>query len=323
MTYEIKITKEHNGVSPKNFLNKTIDVSYSTLFKLLKEKRITLNGKKIKSDSRLKTGDIIKVWKDEIKLREAKESKEVESKDLGMELIFENNDFLVLNKLPGVVVQGATDNELSLSYHLQFLKEKNNYQGDFKYFHVHRLDKDTSGVLICSKNQIALRELNKIFRERSVVKKYQCLCFGTLKKKSGKIEINLDRNPDGAKEKVKVVSKTEGKTTLSFYKVLKEYTFQKEKFTLVEVEIKTGFMHQIRVHMKYIGNPIVCDKMYGNSFANNLFEDAQQSEILGTKGILDRQFLHAKSIEFDFLDKNYKFDADFTDDLNNCLKLLK
>ena len=309
MAYEIEIPKEYFGVSPKNFLKKKIDLSYRDLLKHLKNKRITLNGKKIKGDEKFKKGDVLKVWLDEIRLRDEKKVLKKDGKDLGMKLIFENDDFLILNKLPDVVVQGSQDVSLSLSYHLNYLKEKN--ESSEEYFHVHRLDKDTSGVLVCSKNTVALRDLNKIFREKNIVKKYVCLCVGEFESKEGKVECLLDRAPQHSKEKV-VVSKKSGKKSLSLYKVLSEYEYDNEIYSFVEVEIKTGFMHQIRVHMKSLGHPIVGDKMYGNSYVNRSFEK-----------VLNRQFLHSKEISFEYKDEKYKFEADLINDLKNTLKIMK
>lgn len=312
MTFEIKVTKEDAGVSPKGFLKKKLDVHYNKIFKMIKEKRLTLNGKKIKQEDKLKTGDIIKCWLDDVKLRSETEVYEKrDSKDFGIDTIFENEDFLVLNKLPGIIVQGAQDNETSLSLHLEYLKQKNKDTSNFQYFHVHRLDKDTSGVLVCAKNQIALRELNEVFRDKKITKKYVCLCDGSLPAKEGEIKVKLDRTPEGTKEKI-VVSKTSGKESLSYYKVLGEYEFKDEIVSLVEVEIKTGITHQIRVHMKHLGNPIIGDKMYGNNYVNKIFENS-----------LPRQFLHAKLLEFEFKGENYKFEAPLTKDLDSLMKKLK
>ena len=310
MPYEFKIDDEYSGISPKNFLKKKLDISYNQIFIHIKNKRITINGKKIKNDMKMKKGDIIKVWLDSIPKREEIETvlDRIEPKNLGMKTIFENKDFLVLNKLSGVVVQGAPDNESSLSYHLEFLRRKN--KDKTQYFHVHRLDKETSGVLICSKDMASRRILNEVFKKKDMKKVYVCLCEGKFTKKSGKVECKLDRTPPETREKV-VVSDI-GKDSLSLYKVINEFNFEGEKLSLVEVEIKTGITHQIRVHMKSLGHPIVGDRMYGNSYINNKF-----------KRLLDRQFLHAKEIDFEYEGKKYSFKADYTDDLNDVLRVLK
>ena len=286
MPYEIIITKEFDGVKPKNFLKKTLDIPFFKVIDFIRDKRITLNGKKIKKDDVLRTGAVIKVWKDDIKLREVKKEFR-EMKDLNIPIVFESDDFMVLNKPSGVIVQGAQDNSTSLSLHLAWYKNQINDKSDFEYFHVHRLDKETSGALVVAKNGQTLRELNRVFRDRGVAKKYICLCSGEFEEKRGKVEVFLERTPQEVREKVKVVKKKtlKAKRSLSFYKVIKEFEYKDEVFSLVEVEIKTGVTHQIRVHMKHLGHPIVGDKMYGNSAINRKFE-----------GKLDRQFLHASFI---------------------------
>ena len=307
MSFEIRVNKEDDGVKAKGFLKRNIDVSYQSLCKLLKNKRITLNGKKIKKDAVLSEGDVIKVWSEGIGLR--KKSKRFEnSKDLGMDVVYESEDFFVLNKLPGVVVQGAQEKEESLSLHLAYLKNYWDDKSDFEYFHVHRIDKQTSGALVIAKNKKALRDLNELFRKRKVVKKYICLCDGLFENESGEIDICLKRNPDGSNEKVSVSSDSDkdSKRTISRYRVLKEYEYEGEDFSLVEVEIETGFMHQIRVHMKYLGHPIVGDLMYGNSYIN---------EFVKAK----RQLLHASYLSFEYKGESHEIEVSLTKDFEEFL----
>lgn len=312
MPFDIEVGKEYDGVSPKSFLKKKLDVAYSRLPKLLRDKRITLNKKRIKKDSVLRSGDIVRVWLDDIKLREEKRNFE-KSEDLGIPVIYENEDFFVFNKPAGVVVQGAQDNDKSLSLHLAFLKRQNKDDDSFEYKHVHRLDKDTTGVLLVAKNIFALRDLNEIFRTKNIVKKYWCLCSGRFDHKEGKVSLFLKRTPEGSREKVMVAKEGESgaRKTLSLYKVLEEYKFRDEDFSLVEVELKSGFTHQIRFHMKYLGCPVVGDRMYGNSFVNGIFDR-----------VLMRQFLHAKSLSFDYKGKSYAFEADLSEDLKSVLKMI-
>ncbi|MFW5704394.1 MAG: RluA family pseudouridine synthase [Nanoarchaeota archaeon] len=301
MTDELIITKEFAGVKPKNFLSKRVDVPFYMLSKLLKEKRITINGKKIKQDTVFEEGDVIKLWPKDMAFKTL-EKKQNDSKDLGIEIIFENEDFLVLNKPAGVIVQGAQDNQTSLSLHLAFLKEKNNDNSDCEYIHVHRLDKDTSGVLVVGKTAPAVRELNHIFKSREIVKKYVAIVCGRPKKDEGKVELFLKRNPEGSRQKVGIGSEKDGKKTISLYRVLKTFTKNDEQLSLVEIDLKTGFMHQIRVHMKFLGCPILGDFMYGNSLVNQKFN-------------LNRQLLHAKSIEFN----GKKFEAELPKDMINFI----
>jgi len=313
MTIEIKITQEYSGVKPKNFLKKKLDLPFFKIQKYIKSKRITLNGKKINADSVLRLGDVVKIWLDDIKLREIKKEFK-EMKDLKLDIIFENEDFIVFNKLPEVIVQGAQDNNFSLSLHLAYYKNFKKDFSDFEYFHVHRLDKNTSGVLVVAKNRSSLRKFNELFRSRDVVKKYVCLVYGILKIKKGVVEVFLKKNPEGSREKMSVVkTKTsESRNSISNYVVLEEFEKDGDNFSLVEVEIKTGVTHQIRAHMKYLGCPILADSMYGNSIINKKYSE-----------ILSRQFLHAKFLSFKFDDKQYDFEAELTKDLIETLNFFK
>ncbi len=318
MTFEITITKEYEGVSPKGYIKKMVDVPFTRVHKLIKEKRLTINNKKIKGEVKLKTGDVLKCWLDNIELRSANQTLNLnenqEEKNLGIDTIFEDSNMLILNKQAGVVVQGAQDNDTSLSLHLQYLKNKKKDMSEFNYFHVHRLDKDTSGVLVCAKNQIALRGLNKVFADRKITKKYLALCDGQFEKAEGTIEVLMERNEQGMKEKMKIVTQG-GKKSISHYKVIDEYEFKEETVTMVEITIETGLTHQIRVHLKSIGHPIIGDKMYGNNYINKVFENS-----------LKRQFLHAQTLEFEFEGTEHKFVAPLTADLKslcNKLKLVK
>jgi 23S rRNA pseudouridine1911/1915/1917 synthase len=309
MSIEIKISKDFEGVKPKNFLKKKLNMPYYKIPKLLKDKRITLNGKKIKQEDVLREGDILKIWPSDITLREEKKNFR-EKKDLGIKTIFENDDFIVLNKLPGVVVQGSQEKEFSLSLHLAYLKDKNKDNSDFEYFHVHRLDKDTSGVLVVAKNRQTLRDFNKLFRTREVKKIYHAIVVGNLENKTGRVEVLMKKNPDGSREKMSISKKDEKglRNSISNYKVLKEFEKNAETFSLVEVNIETGVTHQIRVHMKYLGNPILGDKMYGISTINKDFE-----------GIISRQMLHAKSLNFEYKGEKYSFEVDYPEDFFNFL----
>lgn len=313
MAFEILVSNEYDGTKPRTFLKKKLDVSFFQIPKLIRNKRVTLNGKRIKKEDVLKEGDIIKVWGENLKLRETKQNFK-EKKDLGLKVIYENNEFIVFNKVSGVIVQGAQDHLTSLSLHLAYYKEKIGDDSDFEYFHVHRLDKETSGILVVAKNRSSLRELNKIFRKREITKKYLALVVGEPKLSKGTIDLFLCRNPDLSREKMRVCKNGErgGRHSVSNYRIIKTYKHNGNKFSLVEVEIKTGVTHQIRVHMKYLGIPILGDKMYGNSVVNREYEN-----------LLNRQFLHAEYLKFSFSNKEYEFKADLTSDLIKILKVLE
>ena len=308
MTFEITITPNDNGIKPKNFLKKALDVNYNQLLKALKNKRITQNGKKIKEDSILESGDIIKVWDDSIKLRkiEKKEIKKEDIKNLKMKTLFKHEDFLVLDKLSGVIVQGAFDNTLSLSKHLRFLEQKENLEID-SLFHVHRLDKDTSGCLVIGYGKENIRKLNECFQQKKVTKIYSAICCGWPKKKEDSITLNLDRNKPNTLPKV-IMSKT-GKPTKLKYKVIKEFEVNDERLSLIEIELITGFMHQIRVTLNHLGHAILGDEMYANTRINESFKNS-----------VNRQLLHASSVELIWENKKIKVESELPLDFKEILQ---
>ncbi len=310
MPKEIIISSEDDGLKPKNFLKKKLDVPFYKIITLIKEKRITLNKKKIKQDDVLRSGDIIKIWLDDIQINE-KVKYQKNAQNLGLECIFDNQDFAVFNKTSGIVVQGSQEENISISLHLAWYKQHIKDNTDFEYFHAHRLDKDTSGCIVIAKNINALRELNRIFRDKDIIKQYICLCCGIFENKKGRIEQYMLKNPQGSREKMRICSKSEkdSKLSISEYDVIGEYEYKNEQFSLVKVNIKTGITHQIRCHMKFLGHPVVMDSMYGNSVVNTMFAD-----------LLNRQFLHAEHIEFSYNGKKNSFCARLTQDLENTLK---
>ena len=204
----------------------------------------------------------------------------------GVKIIFEDENVQVLDKPAGIVAD-------------QFNKR------------VHRLDKDTSGVLLIAKNDETLEFLQKQFKDRKVVKKYIALVIGNLKSKGGTIETLLGRSPkDRRKQKVYLAQepKVAGKRkAITKYIVLERF----DSYTLIEVQPQSGRKHQIRAHFAYLGHPLAGDKMYG--FKNQPLP----------KG-LKRQFLHASYLRIELPNKKIKeFESELPNDLKLCLQKLK
>ena len=290
--FEISITKEFSGVKPKNFLKKALDVNYNQLIKAVTNKRISLNGKKIKENSVLQEGDVIAVWDSSIQLRKGFTQKranpeDIEQKNLGIKTIYTHKDFIILDKTPGVIVQGAYDNVFSLSKHLRYLESQNpTFE---KLHHVHRLDKDTSGCLLIGNGTSNIRDLNTLFQKGAISKTYLALCSGIFDTKEDFVELYLSRNEEGKLPKVIVTDEKRGKKTKLRYKVIKEFEYEEEDVSLVEVELITGFMHQIRVTLHHLGHPIIGDSMYSNERVNEKFSS-----------IVSRQLLHSSKIAFEW-----------------------
>ncbi|HSQ78944.1 MAG TPA: RluA family pseudouridine synthase [Nitrospirota bacterium] len=251
---------------------------------LIKEGGALVNGKAEKPGYRVKAGDKVTLDLPERVVRE------VLPENIPLNIVYEDDHMIVLNKPPGLVVHPAPGNYAgtlvnALLYHYGSLPSSGTGSKDAEGSEreragiVHRLDKDTSGVMVVARTQEALKSLSAQFKNRIVQKRYVALVLGVIKKGSGTIEAGLGRH---VKERKKISVHThKAREALTLYKV-------KERFgnaTLVEVEIKTGRTHQIRVHMAHIGYPILGDRVYGGAKA------AKLGDI-----VIPRQMLHAESL---------------------------
>lgn len=231
----------------------------------IKDKKITKSGNKLKGNETV----IVNIPEDEIL--------DVIPQDIPLNIIYEDKDIVVINKAPGMVVHPAHGNYTgtlvnALLYHIKDLSTIN---GVIRPGIVHRLDKDTSGVIVVAKHDEAHTTLSDMFKEKTLEKTYICITKGIFKEKKGRVETLIGRDPKDRK-KMAVVNEN-GKNAISNYDVIDE----SNNFSLVKVRIETGRTHQIRVHMKYLNHPILGDSTYGSP----------------TKDI-DRQMLHAYMLKF-------------------------
>ena len=233
--------------------------------------------------------------------------------NIPLNIVYEDEDVIVINKQAGISVHPSI-NELSGTIANALIAKypeiKNVGEDPVRPGIVHRLDKDTSGLLVVARNQKSFEFLKKEWQEGRVVKKYFALVWGCPKPESGKIESELVRSPKEFRKRIVVKpgrNMLAGKSAITNYRVIKKYAY----FSLVEVIPKTGRMHQIRVHMASIGHPIVGDKVYGKK--------RQMPEGL------TRQFLHAYYLSFSLpaqaglFGRKLAFEADLPDDLKKVL----
>ncbi|MDE5546682.1 MAG: RluA family pseudouridine synthase [Anaeroplasmataceae bacterium] len=246
--------------------------SRSYTLKCIEEGKILVNGKQEKPSYSLKKGDVISY-----ELLE-EQPLNMDAKDLNLEIVYEDNDVAVVNKPKGMVVHpGAGNTEDTLVHGLLYeLDDLATINGVVRPGIVHRIDKDTTGLLMVAKNDMAALGLAEQLKNHSCKRRYQALVYGTFAENKGKINAPIARDPEDRKKMA--VSKT-GKQATTHFTVLKRF----KEFTLIECELETGRTHQIRVHMSYIGHPIVGDKVYG------------RRKVIGDQG----QFLHAKLIGFE------------------------
>jgi len=228
------------------------------------------------------------------------------------EIIFEDDLLIAINKPSGLLsIPDREGKEISLK---NILQDKHG-----EIFTVHRLDKGTSGIIVFAKDETTHKELSQLFENRNTEKIYYGLVNGNILPAQGKIEVALKRHSSGNK----MLADNSGKPSLTEYKVLENF----KRFSWVEFNIHTGRTHQIRVHAQYIGNPIVCDELYGSpqpvylSVLKPKYHLSKKEE--SEKPILARLALHAASLKFNLNNKEYFFEAPLSKDLKATLQQLR
>lgn len=249
------------------------DITRTSAERMIKNGEILVNDKTQKAAYKINEGDIITIQKSEPK------EIEIKAQDIPIEIIYEDNDIIVVNKPKGMVVHPANGNPDGTLVNAIMAKCKNSLSGiggEIRPGIVHRIDKDTSGLLIIAKNDTAHVNMSEQIKNHDVKKTYIALVRGVIKENEATIDMPIGRSTSDRK---KMAVNRNGKNAVTHIKVIKRY----EKYTLVEVNIETGRTHQIRVHLSHIGYPIIGDYTYSNG--KNEF---------GVEG----QCLHAKSLEF-------------------------
>lgn len=296
------------------FLSEKVrDWSRSRLKKLIDEGDILVNGGAIKSSYKLRDGDEISVELTK------QEGDSFEPENIPIEIVFEDEYLAVINKPAGMVVHpgaGVPNGTLAnaIAWHFKFdVPEDSTDKKSNRIGIVHRLDKETSGLIVVAKNEITHEKLSAQFHDRKVRKSYVALVHGFVRKLTGKVEEPIARD---RKNRVKMAVDKNGRNALSVYKVRTRF----ENFTLLEIDIKTGRTHQIRVHLSHINHPIVGDETY-NGGRDNQIEDAQLRKAIRN---LNRFFLHAEKLAFTHPVSKQKMDFEqpMPDDLTDLLKML-
>ncbi|WP_283579639.1 RluA family pseudouridine synthase [Ligilactobacillus aviarius] len=246
------------------------EITRSQLKNLINDGHVTVNGQAVKPKYKVQAGDKISLVKPE------PQSLELTPENIPLDIVYEDDDVIVVNKPQGMVVHpapGHPDHTLvnALLYHSPL----STINGTFRPGIVHRIDKDTSGLLMVAKNDLAHQSLAEQLRNKTNKREYLALVYGQIKEDEGTIDAPLGRNPQDRKKQAVVKG---GRHAVTHFKVIKRY----DNFTLVKCILETGRTHQIRVHMKYIGHPLVGDPLYG------------PRKMIGKNG----QFLHAALLGF-------------------------
>jgi len=253
--------------------NVETEISRTAVQRLIEEGNILVNGNKTKASYKVQEKDLIEIQ--EVKPKEI----ELKAQDIPVEIIYEDNDIIVVNKPKGLVVHPAVGNldGTLVNAIMAICKESlSGIGGEIRPGIVHRLDKDTSGVLIIAKNDAAHISLSEQIKNHEVEKTYIALVRGIVKENEATINMPIGRSP---KDRKKMAVDKKGKNAITHFKVVKRF----EKYTLLEIKIETGRTHQIRVHLSHIGYPVVGDYTYSNG--KNDFN-------------VEGQMLHAKKIKF-------------------------
>lgn len=288
MKYQVK----QNDVRLDNYLAEVMEVSRSQVTKMIKAKEVLVNDKVVKPGFMLKEDDSIVV--------NHVDEEGVKPEKMDLDIVYEDDDAIVVNKANGVVVHpGAGNHSGTLVNGLLYHTKLSDVNGDVRPGIVHRIDAYTTGLLMIAKNNRAHEILAKELAEKKTYRKYVALVWGVIESDTGEIDAPIGRSKNDRK---KMAVRADGKEAITHFKVLKRY----DKATLIELRLETGRTHQIRVHMNYIGHPVVNDSVYGN---RKLFDDTGQC-------------LHAKELGFvhPTTGKYMQFDSELPECFTNILK---
>jgi 23S rRNA pseudouridine1911/1915/1917 synthase len=278
---------------------------------------ILVNDKPVKSNYKVKPFDVISIL-----MAHPPRVTEIAPENIPLLVVYEDDQLVVINKQAGLVVHPGFGNYSgtlvnALMYHFQDLPLFN--ENSPRPGLVHRLDKDTTGIMVVAKNEIALAKLAKQFFDRTTQRSYVALVWGDFAEDSGRIEGYIGRNIRDRKQMDVFDSEEMGKYAVTHYKVLERFGY----VTLVECKLETGRTHQIRVHFKYIGHPLFCDELYGGKkiLKGTTFSKYKQF-IENNFDLLNRQALHAKSLGFvhPVTGKSHFFESDLPEDMLKVLE---
>ena len=248
----------------------SVNLTRAKIQKLIKTGNIKVNNKEVKESYKVNIDDSIEI-------NVVEEESKLEGEDIKLDIVYEDDDILVINKPSGMVVHPAPGNkEHTLVNALINYSKLSSRNGEFRPGIVHRIDKDTSGLLMVAKNDKAHLFLEEELKKHNIVRTYIALVNGVINHDTGKIDAPIGRC-ESDRKKMEVTSKN-SKEAITNFKVLERY----KNVTLLELKLETGRTHQIRVHMKYIGHPVCNDPVYSNN------------KNIDNYG----QLLHAKEISF-------------------------
>ena len=269
---KLKVEKQYEGIRLDKVIAELLpNKTRNNILKLIEDGFILVNGKSFKPSQKAQEND-------EIDINEPEPKKlELEAEDLKLDIVYEDSDVAVINKPKGMVVHpgAGVDSGTLVNGLLYEMDDLSDINGVIRPGIVHRIDKDTTGLIMVAKNDAASLALTEQLKKHECNRVYHALVYGEIKEDKGRINIPIARSKEDRK---KMAVDKDGKEAITNFKVLQRY----KGFTYIECKLETGRTHQIRVHLSYIDHPLVGDKVYG------------RRKVIGDQG----QFLHAKKIGF-------------------------
>ena len=282
--------------------NQIPELSRSYIQQLVQKQHVLVNGNKCKSNYKCKPGDQIHI--------ETEEPKELDviPEDIPLDIVYEDNSIIIINKPKHMVVHPAPGHESgtlvnALLYHCK--DSLSSINGVIRPGIVHRIDQNTTGILVICKNDHAHKLLAEQLKEHSITRKYHAICYGTFKEMTGTVNAPIGRHPIDRKKMA--INHKNGREAITHYRVIEQF----DSYSYIECTLETGRTHQIRVHMSSIGHPLLGDDVYG----------PKNPKIKGLEG----QTLHAKTLGFIHPDTNeyVEFDSELPDYFVNLLEKLR
>lgn len=304
----MKITYENDfNQRIDQYLTQNLDKSRNQIQNLIKDGLILVNNQPVTKKYQLNLNDQITIEFPEIKTQKGIQG--------AIDITYENNDFLAINKPANLSVH----NDINLNQEKTLVDllignkiPLSTIGAPIRPGVVHRLDKDTSGLVLIAKNDKAHVELSSLFSDKKITKTYICLVQNIPKSPKGTIDSPIKRHHE-ERTKMTISSHFDAKPAVTHFEVIQNYKYLDTYYSLLKVNIETGRTHQIRVHMQAIEHPIVADHKYGNQKTNQDFKK------LGLK----RQFLHAASLEFDFHNEHHIISTELPQELQKILDKLE
>ncbi len=312
--HRVEVDPGQESVRVDKFLfNKIQNASRNKIQQAAKAGNILVNEKAVKSNYKVKPGDVISVV-----MSYPPREVDINPEEIPLTIVYEDDDVIIVNKQAGLVVHPGHGNYTGtllngLAFYFEQSGQKVKVENGFGYL-VHRIDKDTSGLLLIAKNEMAQTKLAKQFFDHTIERSYVALVWGDVEKNEGTISGHIGRSLKDRRVMTVFPDGEYGKEAVSHYRVLQRFGY----LTMVECKLETGRTHQIRAHFKYIGHPLFNDARYGgNQILKGTTFTKYKQFVLNSFKLLPRQALHARSLGFvhPTTGKNVFFESELPDDM--------